>query len=145
MSYARFGWGDSDVYVYGTRMGNKDVFECCACWLNPSPPVENEGIEPPEDLSPLEKLNWNGPLFSESTYVDTEQQMIDHLLAHRAAGHTVPQKAIDRLTAERDGMPYQTDVQRELSELTEMIERSKRLPRALRQQRPPSQPPEGDQ
>lgn len=121
MSYARFGWGGSDVYVFGTTIGGQDKLVCCACWLNPIPPIENEGIDPPEDLSPLEKLNWNGAFFPDSTYLDTEQEMIDHLLAHREAGHTVPQKALDRLTAERDGVPYQTDVEAELAELGELI------------------------
>lgn len=98
MSYCRFGWDGSDVYVYADYRGQ---FCCCACSLNPSPPIENEGIEPPEWLSPLERMRWHGPLFPDSTYVSTEQEMIDHLLEHRRAGHTVPQDAIDRLIDEQ--------------------------------------------
>ena len=29
MSYCRFGWEGSDVYVYGSSSG----IECCSCWL----------------------------------------------------------------------------------------------------------------
>lgn len=104
MSYARFGWDGSDVYVFGSIAPERgeDAFCCCACSLNPTPPIENEGIDPPEDATWLEKLRWHGPLFPDSTYCATEQEMIDHLLKHREAGHTVPQDALDRLAEERD-------------------------------------------
>lgn len=44
--------------------------------------------------------------------VGEEQKMIDHLVRHRRAGDLVPDRAIRRLSAERDGIPYKTDVQR---------------------------------
>lgn len=45
-----------------------------------------------------------------------EQPMIDHLQEHVARGEKVPQRAFDRLAAERDGTPYKTDVQLALDE-----------------------------
>lgn len=48
-----------------------------------------------------------------------EQGMLDHLLGHLVAGEKVPQRALDRLRAERDGIPYETDVQRAIRELQE--------------------------
>lgn len=35
MSYCRFAWDGSDVYVYESA----DGFECCGCGLNPAEPV----------------------------------------------------------------------------------------------------------
>lgn len=40
----------------------------------------------------------------------SEQSMICHLTIHRNAGDRVPQRALDRLEAERDGRPFKTDV-----------------------------------
>lgn len=45
-----------------------------------------------------------------------EAEMIKHLEAHRQRGDKVPQRAIDRLVAERDGLPYKTDVQLAMEE-----------------------------
>lgn len=47
---------------------------------------------------------------------DTPQGMIDHLAHHRARGDKVPERAFERLRAERDGKPYKTDVQLALEE-----------------------------
>lgn len=47
----------------------------------------------------------------------SEQDMIDHLFAHRTAGDVIPQRAFDRLSAERDGLPYKTDVEHALDTL----------------------------
>lgn len=81
MSYARFGWDNSSVYVFGTRnWENKDVLECCGCIRNP-----------------------------QSFYAYDEQEMIEHLEWHRSYGDVVPQSAIDMLIAERDGTPYADD------------------------------------
>jgi hypothetical protein len=46
----------------------------------------------------------------------SEQDMITHLRDHEAEGLKVPQRAYDRLEAERQGNPYETDVQRALRE-----------------------------
>jgi hypothetical protein len=48
---------------------------------------------------------------------DTEIEMIEHLHRHRDAGDTVPERALERLAAERDGVPYETDVEAALREL----------------------------
>jgi hypothetical protein len=45
--------------------------------------------------------------------------MIDHLLLHRMRGDRVPQRALERLASEREGRPYETDVQRALREYDE--------------------------
>lgn len=77
MSYARFGWDDSDVYVFATNYEGADGWECCGCGM-----------------------------YEESFYTHLISVMIDHLKQHRERGHTVPQYAVDRLIAERDGIPY---------------------------------------
>lgn len=43
--------------------------------------------------------------------VGEEQQMIDHLARHEAAGDLVPYQAIRRLESERDGIPFMTEVE----------------------------------
>lgn len=48
-----------------------------------------------------------------------EQGMIDHLEHHQEIGHRVPQRALDRLKAERDGKPYKTDVELAMEEFRE--------------------------
>lgn len=50
-------------------------------------------------------------------YHEREEEMISHLLIHRSFGHKVPQRAIDRLQAERLGLPYKTDVEQALEAL----------------------------
>lgn len=50
--------------------------------------------------------------------VGSEQAVLDYLAELAKGGALVPQRAIDRLTAERDGLPYKTDVQRALEEFT---------------------------
>lgn len=73
MSYCRFWWNDSDVYVFASVYGG---IECCGCKL--------EG-----DLT-----------------VNTPEEMIEHLMEHREAGHTVPEFALERLREEA-GLPLQ--------------------------------------
>ena len=34
MSYARFGWDDSDVYVFPTDIRGQEVLTCCGCFLS---------------------------------------------------------------------------------------------------------------
>ena len=69
MSYCRFGWDGSNVYVFVSRRG----IECCGCLLGQPDLVTRSANE-----------------------------MIEHLEAHRAAGHTVPQYAMDRLADPED-------------------------------------------
>lgn len=91
MSYCRFAWDDSDVYVIGTRRGSQDGFECVGCQI---------------------EADLGGSWY----FATTEQEMIDHLEYHRSEfDHVVPQYAIDRLEAERDGQPYTTFVEQTLN------------------------------
>lgn len=78
MSYARFGWDGSDVYVFANMDG---LFECMCCALQPSPRPENL-------------------IGYDSHYEPTAELMVEHLLAHRSAGHVVPNDAISELRAE---------------------------------------------
>jgi len=68
MSYARFGWNNSDVYVFLHVSG---FLECCACLL-----VHDE---------------WE-PYGAKDT-----QTMVNHLKKHEAVGHTVPPEVYTRL------------------------------------------------
>lgn len=79
MSYCRWG-ADSDVYVYRSRIatgtpgaGNRDCWICCACTISEA------------DRDDL---------------VYSREDMIAHLGRHRARGHAVPERALERLRAE---------------------------------------------
>ncbi len=61
MSYARFGCDGSDVYVYVGGSEERNLWVCCGCYLSPK-----------------------------SRDFDTPQEMMEHLLDHRAKGHVVP-------------------------------------------------------
>jgi hypothetical protein len=61
MSYARFGWDGSDVYVFAHVGG---FLECCACILSHE--------------------DW------ESFQASDTQTMVDHLKKHEMSGHGVP-------------------------------------------------------
>jgi hypothetical protein len=63
MSYARFGWDGSDVYVFAHVGG---FLECCMCFLDDH---QDEG----------------------SFQAGDTQSMVDHLKKHEASGHTVPE------------------------------------------------------
>lgn len=75
MSYCRFGWDGSNVYVYETTDGK---IECCCCALCLSPRPENL-------------------LGVECFIADSPAEMIAHLEKHREARHNVPQYAIAEL------------------------------------------------
>ena len=70
MSYCRFG-PNSNVYMFESVEGH---WECCGCWL-----VSEYGGR---------------------TKLQSPQAALDHLLEHRAAGHVVPEYAIDALKEE---------------------------------------------
>lgn len=79
MSYARMGADGSDVYVYVSQISNGDpVWVCCFCRLM----LADNGFD--------------------REWFPSEDKMVAHLLEHRAAGHTVPQYAIDRLQREAE-------------------------------------------
>ena len=83
MSYARFGWDGSDVYVFVSVGG---WIECCACWL-----IEEED----------EYLRENGQPFG-FFHAYSTQEMVDHLNKHKEAGHCVPEYVFDRLWEEHE-------------------------------------------
>lgn len=70
MSYARFGWDGSDVYIFMSDLG----LECCGCSLH------RDGD--------------SFPVFNST------QAMVDHLAEHRAAGDFVPEYVEDELWAD---------------------------------------------
>jgi len=49
----------------------------------------------------------------------SEAEMLEHLHRHMDAGDEVPETALLRLIAERDGVPYETEVERVLKALRE--------------------------
>lgn len=73
MSYARFGWEGSDVYVYSDVRG---YLLCCACIMADKP---FDGYE-----------------------AHRTAQMVEHLEEHRRRGHCVPQETIDDLLADAE-------------------------------------------
>ena len=91
MSYARFGWDGSDVYVFGNT---HNFYECCGCILQ-----EREWVKPSGVLGGYLKVV--GEIVPH--VFDTPGEMVDHLMAHRAAGHTVPDECIAELRAEAAG------------------------------------------
>lgn len=78
MSYARFGWDNSDVYVFLDVGG---YLTCCGCILEPSGP---------------------DPLAFSSARFHTTAEMLAHLDEHRAAGHCVAEETIESLRADAD-------------------------------------------
>lgn len=73
MSYSRFGWGGSDVYVFMSVGG---FLECCGCILD----LGSETREP-------------------SFRAESTQAMVDHLEAHKKEGDHVPDDVIPALWA----------------------------------------------
>lgn len=73
MSYARFGWDGSDVYVFVSVGG---WIECCACILH--------------------EEDWA------SFQAKETQEMVDHLKKHQESGHHVPESVFERLWEEHE-------------------------------------------
>jgi hypothetical protein len=72
MSYARWGWEGSDVYVFGAGSDAEELLVC----------MHMDGVG---DFS-----------------CKTEAEMIAHLLWHRDQGQTVPEYAFERLREESE-------------------------------------------
>lgn len=79
MSYARKGLDGSDVYVYS----DGEIYICHECLLLPATSLVETGFERQHSFEPY------------------PGDMIVHLEKHRAAGHTVPESAIERLRVEQ--------------------------------------------
>lgn len=85
MSYARFGWDDSDVYVFEHAGG---FIQCCACALQPT--EEND-------------------IFPGSVDLNTAREALAHLDQHMAAGHSVPAKTFERIREEHPDLDKQIE------------------------------------
>lgn len=98
MSYCRFGEGD--VYLYASVLGG---LECCACWLAPTV-VSIFTTGRPEFNIPscaqCDGLGCEVCMMHPTHHLATVQDAYTHLVAHRLAGHHVPQDAIDALISE---------------------------------------------
>lgn len=82
MSYCRFGWDGSNVYVFEGGDEDSVYWECCGCSLRGA-----------ADKKPIQFKD--------------RQSMIVHLMDHRRLGDNVPQFAIDRLEEEiKTGKSY---------------------------------------
>ena len=79
MSYARFGWDGSDVYVFFTPAG---FLECCGCLLQ-----EREWVEDEKSFFGG-YLKAVGVIVSDRFY--STQAMLEHLRRHQAEGYNVP-------------------------------------------------------
>jgi len=90
MSYARFGWEGSDVYVFASS----HALECCGCRLQEVELVEDPASFLGGYLKPVGEVI--------ETNFTSNEEMIEHLLVHRAAGHTVPEDALERLRDPED-------------------------------------------
>lgn len=90
MSYARFGWGGSDVYVF---MHVDGYLTCCGCCLQ-----DRVWVDDPEYPIFEGYLEETGE-HVETTFHNTEE-MVAHLQIHREAGHTVPDGIEDELRAD---------------------------------------------
>lgn len=91
MSYAKFGSGGSDVYVFGDVDG---YLVCCECFLDAG------------DSGPDWRTPTHGPVFvrwdplrplPSGAYLE----MLAHLEQHRTAGHHVTDLTMSRLQRER--------------------------------------------
>jgi hypothetical protein len=82
MSYARFGWEDSDVYVYEHVGG---YIECCGCSM--APPEEDD--------------------YFEVTRLNTAREALDHLEKHVKFGDGVPMSAFRGILADHPNLDAQ--------------------------------------
>lgn len=73
MSYCRFAWEGSDVYVYASGTDDEPTWVCCVCILG---------------------KEWNYP---------SPEEMIAHLAEHKKAGHFVPPHVIAALWEDIEG------------------------------------------
>lgn len=95
MSYARFGWEGSDVYVYET---SDDMIECCGCRL-----IETR-LCPECVAGDCANPYCFGFEFTEPfPRLPTAAAMIGHLREHQSAGDHVPEATFRELEAARMG------------------------------------------
>lgn len=86
MAFARFGWDGSDVYLYGGVTGpdfddlSTHIIVCGGCLL-----LQGEDCGHP---------------WGEYADFSSRDKLLAHLREHRAAGHIVPESAIERIMTE---------------------------------------------
>ena len=101
MSYCRFS--DGDVYMYADVGGG---ITCCACRLAPLVPTifKNGEVDHPlfGKIAPCGCSETCCPKcgMHDSLNFKTEDEALSHLREHAAAGHDVPDYAIERLQEE---------------------------------------------
>lgn len=91
MSYARFGWDGSDVYVFVSS----DAIECCGCLLQEREWVDDPGYKFFGGY--FKKVGEEVPCRFQTT-----AEMVAHLEDHKAAGQCVPDDVIPALLADAD-------------------------------------------
>ena len=91
MSYCRWS-DDSDVYLYAHVSGG---WECCGCSMGEL--VEGRY---PKELCKMLDIPDEPFMNSPSIHMTTLQEVLDHLQAHRDAGHQVLERAFDRVRDE---------------------------------------------
>jgi hypothetical protein len=98
MSYCRSNGKDSDTYVIGTR----DFLECFGIGWREKVQPEHEIFMADSWTTRDDKIVKTGGQHEAvaSFTTNSRQEMIDHLLKHREAGHLVPDYAIERLREE---------------------------------------------
>lgn len=87
MSYARWGWNGSDVYVYATDHDSQAVIACCGCRYT------EKVLETPfrDRLGIVHQTERN------SFYADKRNRMIEHLWQHKKDGDTVLDETLQDL------------------------------------------------
>ena len=89
MSYARWGWDGSDVYLFTTSKGtNQYAIECCGCLLD-------RGIELEHPYT--DKLGITHTHEYTAYQANTSGEMIAHLKKHLAMRHCVPEDVIPNI------------------------------------------------
>lgn len=74
MSYSRWGWNGSDVYIFGTEWVGQRAIECCDCHF----------------------ADYDEP----GAFFDNYGDLLRHISDHRAAGHHVPDYVDQRIREE---------------------------------------------
>lgn len=93
MSYAKFGSGGSDVYVFGNVDGH---LVCCACWFAADFEGERWSDWTTQTAGPAYVIGEPLRRLPSATYLE----MLAHLERHRTAGHHVPDLTMSRLQRE---------------------------------------------
>jgi hemerythrin-like domain-containing protein len=85
MSYARFGWEGSDVYIFEHVGG---FIECCGC-----------------SMASVDEDDPNA--FFGSARLNTAREALDHLEEHVKVGDNVPMKTFQRILADHPNLDAQ--------------------------------------